>query len=518
MAPLLGNRNIFSLISILAACAHGYPAAISGRHATLRLREDNGTLVDSSRLQAAISIDALLDKSQDLQDIAYATPGRNRVFGSQGHNDTVAYIVELLTTPPFNDYYDVTTQSFQAEYSAGNASLLVDGTDRGVSLMTYSPSGSVSAPLVQVRNPGCSASDYPSDVSGAIVLIERGTCDFGLKAAYAGAAGAAGAIIYNNAEGNLSGTLGSVSRPEGTYPPTVGIDLEQGQALIGLLAGGEEIVGDLDVVSIIENRTTSNVIAQTKGGDANNVLMLGGHSDSVEAGPGINDDGSGSIGILEVALQLAQFSVNNAVRFAWWSAEEFGLLGSEHYVASASADVLSKIRLYLNFDMIASPNFIYAIYDGDGSAFNISGPAGSAEAEALFEDYFKDKGLPSQPTEFNGRSDYGPFLDAGIPAGGLFTGAEQTKTAEEAAKYGGQAGVATDANYHAAGDTTDNLNATAFLVNTQGIAHAVATYGRSFDSILARNSTTKTKLARSPTRLSQMWKKDQAMARLRQRA
>ncbi|KAK8152460.1 putative leucine aminopeptidase 2 [Phyllosticta citrichinensis] len=503
--------HIVSLIAILAVCANGSPTS---RHSTLR-RQDNGTLVDSSSLQAAIKIDALLEKSQDLQDIAYATPGRNRVFGSQGHNDTVAYIVELLSTPPFDDYYNVSTQSFSAEYSAGNASLSVDSADRGASLVTYSPSGTVSAPIVQVSNLGCSASDFPSNVSGAIALIERGTCEFGLKAAYAGAAGAAGAVIYNNAKGSLSGTLGSVTRPEGAYPPTVGIDLEQGQALIELLAGGE-IVGELEVLSIIENRTTYNVIAQTKGGDANNVLMLGGHSDSVEEGPGINDDGSGSIGILEVALQLAQFSVNNAVRFAWWSAEEFGLLGSEHYVASASTDVLSKIRLYLNFDMIASPNFIYAIYDGDGSAFNISGPAGSAEAEALFENYFKDKGLPSQATEFDGRSDYGPFLDAGIPAGGLFTGAEQIKTAEEATKYGGQAGVATDANYHAAGDTTDNLNATAFLVNAQGIAHAVATYGRSFDSLPARNST-KAKLARSPV-VSQKRMKERMLPHAYQRA
>lgn len=207
-------------------------------------------------MQASISEEALLSKAADLQEIAYATPDRNRVFGSEGYNGTVDWLVSLLSAPPYSDYYDVSTQSFQAEYSAGNATLFVEDEDQGASLMTYSPSGSVSAPLVQVSNLGCSASDYPADVSGAIALIERGTCEFGLKAAYAGAAGAVGAVIYNNAEGNLSGTLGSVSRPEGTYPPTVGIALEQGEALVGLLAGGEAVVGDLDVVSIIENRTT----------------------------------------------------------------------------------------------------------------------------------------------------------------------------------------------------------------------------------------------------------------------
>jgi Zn-dependent M28 family amino/carboxypeptidase len=98
------------------------------------------------------------------------------------------------------------------------------------------------------------------------------------------------------------------------------------------------------------------------------VIHLGAHSDSVAAGPGINDNGSGSIGILEVAIQLAKFTINNAVRFSWWAAEEEGLLGSAAYVASLSQEELDKIRLYLNFDMIASPNFKYGIYDGDGSA------------------------------------------------------------------------------------------------------------------------------------------------------
>ncbi|OJD29048.1 aminopeptidase y [Diplodia corticola] len=230
-----------------------------------------------------------------------------------------------------------------------------------------------------------------------------------------------------------------------------------------------------------------NVIAQTKAGDPDNVIFVGAHSDSVEAGPGINDNGSGSIGILEVALNLAKYEVNNAVRFAWWSAEEFGLLGAEYYVNQSAPEDLDKIRLYLNFDMIASPNYFLGIYDGDGSAFNLSGPTGSAEAEALFEGYFASKDVPSQPTEFSGRSDYGPFLDVGVAAGGLFTGAEEIKTEEEAALYGGTAGVAYDANYHRVGDTVDNLNLEAFLINTRAIAHAVATYAESFDTLPARS-------------------------------
>lgn len=179
----------------------------------------------------------------------------------------------------------------------------------------------------------------------------------------------------------------------------------------------------------------------------------------------------------------------------WVSAEEFGLLGSTFYVASLAAAELNKIRLNLNFDMIASPNYVYSVYDGDGSAFNISGPPGSGEAERLFEDYFKNEAkLPLVPTEFDGRSDYGPFLDAGIPTGGLFTGAEVLKTEAEQKLFGGEARIAYDINYHGAGDNVANLNLTAFQVCTKAIAHAVATYGLSFDGlppkVLANTTTT----------------------------
>jgi Zn-dependent M28 family amino/carboxypeptidase len=202
-----------------------------------------------------------------------------------------------------------------------------------------------------------------------------------------------------------------------------------------------------------------------------------------------SDDGSGIIGILTVAKALTKFSVKNAVRFAFWGAEEFGLLGSYHYMRSinSSETEMAKIRAYLNFDMIASPNHIYGIYDGDGNAFNLTGPSGSDVIEKDFEDFFKSKNTPSVPTAFTGRSDYAAFIENGIPSGGLFTGAEVLKTEEEAKLFGGQAGVAYDANYHKAGDTVDNLNMDAFLLNTKAIAHSVAKYAVSFDSLPAVN-------------------------------
>jgi carboxypeptidase Q len=351
--------------------------------------------------------------------------------------------------------------------------------------MTYSPSVDITAEAVVVPNVGCTAADYPTDVAGKIALVKRGECSFAEKATLAGAASAAAVIVYNNAAGSLAGTLGGVSN---AYAPIGGISQADGEVLVNAAASGVVTLA-LEIDSQVENRTTFNVIAETKGGDHNNVVSLGGHTDSVEAGPGINDDGSGIISNLVVAKALTKFSVKNAVRFCFWTGEEFGLLGSEYYTSHLTSEELAKIKLYLNFDMIASPNYALMIYDGDGDAFNQTGPAGSAEIEHLFQNYFKSKKLPYIPTAFDGRSDYDGFISRGIPAGGIFTGAEGIMTSEEAKLFGGQANVSYDANYHAAGDNMTNLNHEAFLINSKATAFAVATYANSLASIPPRSST-----------------------------
>jgi Zn-dependent M28 family amino/carboxypeptidase len=445
---------------------------------------------NSKLMQAAVTKKNLLKGAQKLQDIAYATEGRNRVMGSVGHNNTVKYLVDTLNS--LGGFYKVETQKFQSLVMAnGTGSLTVNNAVVDTELFEYSPSGQVTADLVVVNNFGCDAADYPASVSGKIALISRGTCEFGAKSARAGAAGAVGALIYNNAPGALSGTLGAPPRPEGPYVATLGLSQEQGQAYAAQIAAGTAVTGTLDVETVIETFTTNNVLATTVCGDHDNTLVIGAHSDSVAAGPGINDDGSGTIGILEVAKLLAFYKVNNAVRFGFWSGEEQGLLGSTFYVNSLSDAEKAKVRAYLNFDMIASPNYINAIYDGDGSSFGATGPAGSGEIEKFFQDFFKSKGQNFTATAYDGRSDYAAFIDNGIPGGGTFTGAEELKTPEEAQMFGGQAGVALDVNYHAAGDTVANLNMDAFLLHTKSIAASVATYANSFKSLPPKEAVTK---------------------------
>ncbi|KAF2462418.1 hypothetical protein BDY21DRAFT_331354 [Lineolata rhizophorae] len=453
-------------------------------------------LVSADALISDISEDALLEKSQTLEDFAYSYPDRNRLAGSEAHNDTVDFLYDTLVAL---DYYDVYKQPFNLSASmGGTGDFFVNEVNQSALIMDFSPNGTVAATVVPVDNLGCDPSDYPEEVDGAIALISRGECEFGVKSALAGAAGALAAVIYNNVPGELQGTLGEPPGRAGIgdYVATVGIDMETGEDLVEQASEGD-LEGIVDVLSYYIKAFTNNVIAQSKCGDQDDLLMLGAHTDSVAAGPGINDNGSGSIGILEVAIQLAKYGVNNAVRFGWWSGEEEGLLGSTYYVSQLTDEEIAKIRLYLNFDMIASPNYVYGIYDGDGDAFNMSGPAGSAEAEALFEDFFAERDIPSVPMEFSGRSDYGPFIDVGVAAGGLFTGAEVEKTAAEAADIGGEAGVAYDPCYHSACDNVTNLAMDAFVVDTEAIASAVATYALSWESLPPpSNATAKTRKAR----------------------
>ena len=236
-----------------------------------------------------------------------------------------------------------------------------------------------------------------------------------------------------------------------------------------------------------ESRPQVNVIAELPGVNNDNVVMAGAHLDSVQAGPGINDNGSGSAALLEVAQQLAKIKPQNTLRFAWWGAEEAGLIGSTDYVTNLSQAERDRIALYLNFDMVGSPNYIFMVYDGDESGFDapvgVPIPEGSVQIEDLFETYFTVIGEPYDDAQFSGRSDYQAFILAGIPAGGLFTGAEVPKTAEQAAIWGGTVGAQYDPCYHIACDTFDNNNSHALAVNSGAIAVAVLTYAYSTETV-----------------------------------
>jgi Zn-dependent M28 family amino/carboxypeptidase len=236
--------------------------------------------VESEALQDLITIEDLVAGSQRLQDIADAHGG-NRAFGGGGHNATVDWLYETLEA---TEYFDVVKQPFSELFHTASASMAVDGEKiASLSTMTYTPGGSVTGPIIRVPNLGCNGMEYPAEVAGNIALVSRGTCSFGEKSLNAKKAGAAAVIVYNNEPGPLSATLGT---PLLDYAPSVSLSQEDGQALVAALEAGE-VTAELIINAVSERRVNYNVIAETKGGDHDNVLILGGHSDSVYAGPGI---------------------------------------------------------------------------------------------------------------------------------------------------------------------------------------------------------------------------------------
>jgi Zn-dependent M28 family amino/carboxypeptidase len=349
--------------------------------------------------------------------------------------------------------------------------------------VTYSGSGNVTAsvtpvdlilppaPAPNTSTSGCEAADFAGFPVGNIALLQRGSCVLRQKAENAAAAGASGVIIFNEGQPGRTNSEGFTLSPPQFSIPVVFTSFAIGQQLANLAPSGLTVHMKVDATAT--EHTADNVLADRPGCD-DSVVMVGAHLDSVDNGPGINDNGSGSATVLEIALQLAEQNIQpqRTVRFAWWAAEEFGLLGSEHYVANLSPEELARITAYLNFDMVGSPNFVRFVYDGDGSSGLALFPPGSGALEDVFRDYFADLGLPVAEIAITA-SDHNSFSLAGVPVGGLFSGAGGIKTAEEAAVYGGTAGVQYDPCYHQACDTFDNVNLTILDQFSDAAAHAL---------------------------------------------
>lgn len=405
---------------------------------------------------------------------------------SSGHLGTLDYIRDAISK--LGDYYKVVTQPFPAYSGSVSEFRLVlgDAVAKTASPMSLTPPTKDKQPvhgdLVLVSDDGCSSKNFPAQVTGNIALIRRGTCSFGAKSTLAGQAGAVAAVIYNNEQGSLHGTMGT---PEDDQIATFGVDLDEVESIIKDLKNGKAVDAIAYMDAVVSTIVTNNIVVQTVDGDPEHCVMLGAHSDSVPEGPGINDDGSGTLSLIELATQLTKFRVNNCVRFAWWSAEEEGLVGSDFYASTLPVEDNMRIRLFMDYDMLASPNFAFQIYN----ATNDESPTGSEELRNLYVDWYEAHGLNYTMVPFDGRSDYDGFIRAGIPAGGIATGAEGIKTKEEAAMFGGNAGDWYDPCYHQLCDDTGNLNATAWELNTKLVAHSVATYAASFEGFPKRDST-----------------------------
>lgn len=440
--------------------------------------------VEPRDLAERLELGALMGHLEELQAIADAHGG-NRAVGTSGYAASADYAVSVLEGAgyavqrlPFEvstwQQYDVTV----VEVPGGQG--FESGTD--IAAMTYSPGGDVTASLAAIdlvlpptpdpsSTSGCEAADFAGFTAGDIALIQRGGCFFQDKVANAEAAGASAVLIFNEGQSDRRDLEGWQLDPDVVVAiPVASASFATGDALAQAL-GTDPVSLRIAVDAARIELTSESLVAET-GGDPDHVVVVGGHMDSVPEGPGINDNGTGVALILEMAVQMAAMEdPEHTVRFALWGAEEVGLVGSSDYVYSLEDAELERIVAKLNFDMIGSPNGARFIYDGDGDAHGQPGPEGSGTIEALFESWFDDRDLPSLPTVFDGRSDYFGFIDLGIPAGGLFSGAEGLKDEDEAATFGGQAGEARDACYHRACDSLANIDAELFFELSQASAY-----------------------------------------------
>jgi Zn-dependent M28 family amino/carboxypeptidase len=425
----------------------------------------------AERLRGAVGADGIRRHLVELNRIATANGG-NRAAGTAGYDASAAYVTAQLRAAgyaPTVQEFEVPTFDATARplLTVQGGAALRDGED--YNLLQFSGSGDVTARLVAVdlRIPpgggastsGCEEADFSGFQRGSVALLQRGSCLLRAKVENAQRAGAAAALVMNEGttgqRGVIVGTLGS---PAGISVPALALSFDAGERL-ATVAGQGGTVHVLTRTRAASGKTV-NIIAETASGSADHVVMVGAHLDSVAAGPGVNDNGSGSALVLELARALATGPPPaNRVRFAWWGAEELGLVGSTTYASRLGDGDARRIAAYLNFDMVGSPNYGRYVYGSRGL------PAGSAVIERQFEDWFASAGLPTEDIDIAGRSDHGPFADRGIPVGGLFAGADNGLPVST--------GQPDDPCYHQACDNLGNLSVRALDELGDGAAQVV---------------------------------------------
>ena len=464
------RRTVIGAVAVLVAALLIAPAALAVDE------------INTKKLRKGLTTAGVLEHMRTLQRLANANAG-NRAATTPGYDASLDYVERRMKRAglkvtrhefPFASWEQVGPATLQREGQPA----YTEGPPEGggdYAIAQFSGAGTVTAALVTTNDivldptgdpgsgtSGCEAADWAGqDLTGKVALVERGTCPFVDKINLAKQLGAAAVLIFND------GYPDRIEPFQIGAPPFIGIPVAMtsygvGSALYTALQSGPVNI-TFNVETITEEVPQHNLIADSKKGDPERTIVVGAHLDSVEEGPGINDNGSGTGALIEIAEQVAKLKKDprNRIRFAFWGAEEAGLIGSTEYVADLiESGEIDDIEANLNFDMLASPNFVRFVYDGDNSTDEGDvGPPGSAEIEQVFLRYFASQGLPVEPTAFDGRSDYGPFIapEALVPAGGLFSGAEGVKTDAEAAVYGGAAGSWYDPCYHQACDTLSTV-------------------------------------------------------------
>jgi Zn-dependent M28 family amino/carboxypeptidase len=467
---------VLAAIAVLAACSSSDSAAPPQDLA--------------GELAGKVSADGMYTHLSELQKIADANGG-TRANGTPGYDASVDYVAKFLQDKGL----DVQTPEFEIldRSVGGNPQLTIGGRDYDVdqaSLLITTPRGGLSAVTLrpQRTSAGCRAADYGTmAMKGAIAIVDDTGCSIVDKQNAAVDRGAVGLLVVS------APALGAGS-PAGLFTPGYYQQLTVPVGVIGNEANAALRRTTAPVKLALDNKPVMkkarNVLAQTKSGDTDNVVMVGAHLDSSARSPGINDDGSGVAAVLETAAALGSSSqIKNAVRFALWGSEENSLQGATKYIRGLSGGELDEIALYLNVEMIGSPNAGYFTYDGDQSGQPNPEiplgdvPEGSAGIERTLAAYLNGAGARPADMPLTRYTDYSPFLTVGVPVGGVTAGASQRKTEVQARLWGGRAGAPYDPNYRTGRDTVDNIDRNALSVMGAAVAFAVGTYAQSVEGV-----------------------------------
>ncbi|KAG0303727.1 Leucyl aminopeptidase yscIV [Dissophora globulifera] len=329
-----------------------------------------------------------------------------------------------------------------------------------------------------VANHGCAAKDHKK-VGGKIAVIEEGgPCELWEAAYLAEKAGATAVLFYNNPKRKtlLFSRIRITAWKNGD--PLISIPVLSIANSFGntLLQNEETVLLNLKTVNSQTIESTINVLCTTKDGDEDDTIVVGAHLDSVPEGPGMVDNGSGSSALLEIALVMAKanYKLKNKIVFGWWGAEEIGLLGSRHYVrelVKGEEKKKKQIAMNMNFDMLASPNYVPYVHDGKTAPKDLVEP--SSKIDHLLVEYFDFEEEKYEYTDMVGGSDFLPFLLEGIPSGGLLTGAGELKTMKQRTLFGGFANAALDPCYHQSCDTLENVSKEALRLMSQAALYAI---------------------------------------------
>ncbi|UJR11167.1 hypothetical protein I4U23_015348 [Adineta vaga] len=473
----------------------------------------------NSALADTIHIEDLMSHLTQFENFARQN-GNTRAIGTTGFAQTLDYIYELMQNKTYNQF-KVVRETFSVQNFTIKGSPILSWSSNGVTAnFVYSTSLPETAftyvnytaainlstyNLVQVKNNGCDDSDYDNVAGQAVLIKAGGICTYAEKGELAAKKNVSALLFYNHGLTISSLAPANFRLRQANLLPALSLSNAAGRTLLNAFSSSGSINVTLDIQREDYGRfDVQNICADTLNGKVNETIVLGSHSDSVPAGPGINDNGSGSAANLVLAMNLARlYGTTNypkypyRIRFCWWGGEEIGLVGAIHHVqqaenSSASSDFkLTNNLVNLNYDMLGSPNYIFGIYNGSSAKLGTPSKAlpGSIRISEAFRDWFNQQNLPWDYTDFSGRSDYGPFLAAGIVAGGLFSGADETKSVAQRDAYesklglgrGGLAGATLDPCYHKACDTVKNIDQFGYLKMVQAAAYLLEFLGRKTD-------------------------------------